>query len=119
PLATASTSGGADSFRATCGAGSGRDIAYEWVVPPTSYYSLNTFGSGFDTVLAVRDGSCTGPEIACNNNSPTTLQSEIIRSFTANQHDVVVIDRNAGDQGNAVFNVQLIVCPPTDLTGQS
>jgi hypothetical protein len=67
----------------------------------------------------VRDGSCTGAEIACNNDTANSLQSEVVRSFTANQHVVVIIDGNAGGQGTAVFNAQRITCPSTDLTGQT
>jgi hypothetical protein len=118
PLATGTTIGGTNSFTGTCGSGSSNDIAFDWIVPATDYYAVSTAGSSFDTVLYLRDAACNGPELACNNNTATTPQSEIVSHFTQGQRLLAVVDGNVGDQGTVAFNAERVTCPAIDLAGQ-
>jgi hypothetical protein len=118
PLATGTTVGGANNFTGSCGSGTANDIAFDWIVPVTDYYAVSTTGSSFDTVLYLRDAACNGPELACNNNTATTPQSEIVSHFNQGQRVLAVVDGNVGDQGTVAFNAERVTCPAIDLAGQ-
>jgi len=60
------------------------------------WYSLNTAGSGFDTVLGLR--TCAGPELACNDNAAGLITSEIVRKFNKNDAVQVVVGGNLWGQ---------------------
>ncbi len=63
---------GANTLSGTCG-GNGSERVYIWTTAaPNVRVSVDTCGSAtnFDTVLYVRRGSCTGPQVACNDNHP-------------------------------------------------
>src|SRR5262249_38869876 len=59
-----------------------------------------------------------GAELACNNNTATTPQSEIVSRFTQGERVLAVVDGNVGDQGTVAFNAERVTCPAIDLTGQ-
>lgn len=106
-----------DDFTLTCGAGTGNDLAYEWIVPRTDYYRLTTEGSSLDSVLGVLDADCA-TELSCSNNVGNGLQSEIVRRFEGDDRVVLVVDGNLGDRGDFAFQIDAVVCPELDLTGQ-
>jgi hypothetical protein len=119
PIATGSTVNRSDTTRGTCVSGIGNDIAFDWVAPYSDWYSINTTGSTFDTVLYLRDGTCSGTELACNDNANGGAQSEILYQFTENQRVAIYVDGRANDKGNVVVNAERITCPGGDLTGLS
>lgn len=55
------------TFFATCGR-SGRDVLLRWRAPSAGSWRFDTAGSDYDTVLHLRDGDCTGPEVACSDD---------------------------------------------------
>jgi hypothetical protein len=118
PAATGSTTDRSDTARGTCVSGTGNDIAFEWVAPYDDWYSIDTFGSSFDTVLYLRDAACDGPELACSDNAGGTTQSEIIRQFTKGRRVAIYVDGKANDKGSVVVNIKRITCPTNDITGQ-
>src|SRR5262249_54016419 len=61
---------------ASCGGGGGSapDATFLYTAPIAGSYTMDTFGSGFDTVLYVRNATCSGTELACNDDSGS-LQS--------------------------------------------
>ena len=73
PLRLGGTTVGAeDSYGgARCGLGGDtiEDAAFRWTVPRDDSYEISTEGSGFDTFLSLRQGSCAGREIACNDDA--------------------------------------------------
>jgi hypothetical protein len=93
-------------------------VGYEWIAPASGYYSVNTVGSSFDTVLAVLQPACAGPELACNDDSGGSPQSEVVQNFTQGQRVLVAIDGKSGTSGTALLNIVPVTCPDTDLTGQ-
>ncbi|HET9957414.1 MAG TPA: hypothetical protein VFQ61_23105 [Polyangiaceae bacterium] len=117
PLAESSTQDGTDAHKGSCGSGTGNDVVFDWLVPATDYYSINTIGSDFDTVLYTLP-SCEGKELACNNNTGTSPQSEILSHFKKDERVLLVVDGNSGDQGSVALNTERITCPDTELTGQ-
>jgi len=54
-----------DGSSASCGGQAGRDAHYLFTAPATATYSLETFGSSFESVIYVRDGVCAGGELSC------------------------------------------------------
>jgi hypothetical protein len=133
-IGVASTAGGTDNFKLSCAQGSAPDVAFDWIVPATDYYSVNTAGSSFDTVLGVLLPTCSGKtdggldagadggasnEIACNNDTATTSQSEIVRKFQKGDRVLLVVDGSVGATGNVVLSAEPITCPAADLSDQT
>jgi hypothetical protein len=63
-VATGTVGDTGGTFFASCGR-SGRDVLLRWRAPAAGVWRFDTAGSGYDTVLHLRDGDCTGAEIAC------------------------------------------------------
>ncbi|HYF14293.1 MAG TPA: S8 family serine peptidase [Phycisphaerales bacterium] len=69
----------------SCGlSGNNSSVWYRFTPSASGYLTLNTAGSDYDTVVSVNQGGCAtgsctqgGPQIACNDDSNGTLQSEI------------------------------------------
>lgn len=66
-VATGSVGDTGGTFFATCGR-SGRDVLLRWTAPSAGEWRFDTAGSGYDTVLHLRDGDCAGPELACGDD---------------------------------------------------
>lgn len=114
-LVTPFTLEGDDSFAGSCGGAGSKDFAYGWVVPFTDWFTIDTAGSDFDTVLYIL-GRCEGPEVECNNDVSTTDDtSRIVRHFEEGDRGVIVLDGNSGSSGNAVLNIQPVRCPSGDV----
>ncbi|MCG3149754.1 MAG: hypothetical protein PCFJNLEI_03219 [Verrucomicrobiae bacterium] len=80
---------------------------------PGTTFTVDTFGSNFDTVLSVWRGSCGSlVEQVSNNNSSNTFQSAV--SFTANGLDdyfIVAEPHNDGPGGTLVLKVSASFSP--------
>ena len=93
---------------ATCGGGGDKasDVAFAYKAPATGFYTIDTIGSAFDTVLSVRADSCSGPELACNDDvGDGSLQSQVGVSLTAGQSVVIVVDGFGTQSGRFDLNV--------------
>jgi hypothetical protein len=112
------TDSSGNEFSATCGGESSPDQMLVWTAPVTDYYSFDTFGSGFDTVLALFE-ECGGAELVCSNNVGNMSQSELVYKFEQGQQALLLVDGAAGDSGQGSLNIQRVSCPDTDLEGQS
>ena len=88
---------------------------------PGTTFSVNTFGSGFDTVLSVWHGTCGAlVEDVSNNDSSNSFQSAV--SFIADgasDYYIIAEPHNNGPGGTLVLNVQasgsLVVLEPSSL----
>lgn len=79
------------TFFASC-ALSGRDVLLRWRAPQAGVWRLDTMGSDYDTVLALRDGDCTGPELACSDDvGGGNYTSQVLTTLRAGQVVTVVI----------------------------
>ncbi|MCB9741373.1 MAG: hypothetical protein H6741_08030 [Alphaproteobacteria bacterium] len=94
-IATGDASGFTNDFEGECGSssGGGLDTAFAWTAPESACYNINTYGSGYDTVLRLFD-ACGGTEQACNDDSESSdgLQSEIQAVAAAGETWVIVVD---------------------------
>ncbi|HEY5922022.1 MAG TPA: hypothetical protein VIV11_10150 [Kofleriaceae bacterium] len=76
--------------------GDGDDVTIGWFAPVAATYRIDLCESnfGFDTVLYVRDGGCTGPQLACDDDSCglVGIQAEVSVSLAAGQGIVIVVD---------------------------
>jgi hypothetical protein len=103
----------------SCGAISGSpDYVALFEAPQTGSYVFDTFGSGYDTVLAVLEGICAGREI-CNDDTEGT-QSELTLALAQGQTVTVVVDGYGGSTGPFVLNVYQLnqgQCPHEQLVG--
>ncbi|MFP2930703.1 hypothetical protein ACLESO_37000 [Pyxidicoccus sp. 3LG] len=87
------TVGQPNNFTATCG-GQARspDRVYEWVAPVAGYYRLETTQGSYDTVLHVRDLTCGGPQLACDDNAGAGALSRVWVELRASQAVAVIVD---------------------------
>jgi hypothetical protein len=104
--AQGSTAGMVDDFGASCGSGAfAPDVAFDWVAPGTGNFTFDTFGSAYDTVLHLRDGSCDGPELACNDDWDGSLQSRVTVFLAGGASVGVIVDGFQGAAGSFLLNI--------------
>ena len=70
------------------------DAAFAWTAPTSATYTFDTVGSAYDTVLALRGGSCDGPLLDCNDDIPTagTTDSRLTVALAAGQTVFLIVD---------------------------
>jgi len=78
------------TFFASC-ARSGRDALVRWTAPSDATFVFDTSGSDYDTVISVRDGDCSGPELSCNDDGLPSYLSTTSVALTTGQVVTVVI----------------------------
>ena len=74
-----------------------RDVVYRVTVPPGEawYLELDTYGSELDSIIYVRSGSCTGPEIACNDDDGGGVNSYVRVTLNPGTSYVIVDSCNS------------------------
>jgi hypothetical protein len=93
-------------------------MAYQWVVPFTDWWVVDTEGSDYDTVLSVHESACGAPFTQCNNDaSGSAITSRVVRRFIEGDEWILNVDGFAGSTGNAVLNINPVTCPGQDLNG--
>jgi hypothetical protein len=96
-VASGTTSGQGNDYSA-CSGEIAPDVAFRWVAPSAGSFTFDVCSGGdalFDTVLSARDGSCEGPQLACDDDScggVVGLKSRITVQATAGQEIIVVVD---------------------------
>jgi hypothetical protein len=100
-----STAGASNTTTGSCGGGAAPDHAFLWEAPAAGSYTFDTFGSGYDTLLYVLDGStCGGASLGCDDDT-VGLQSEVVVNLAAGQQVVVVVDGYSSNSGAYVLNI--------------
>jgi len=94
-VAAGSTSGQGNDY-AGC-SGDGNDVTFGWFAPATASYRIDLCASDpqLDSVLYVRNGSCTGTQLACNDDAcggAAGILSRVTVSLTEGQGIVIVVD---------------------------
>jgi hypothetical protein len=86
------TCGMTGDFAGSCGGGTAPDVVFELDVPHPGGVTLDLRGSGFDTVLYVREAVCgTVVEAGCNDDyDATTVQSYFYDRLSRGLYYVVV-----------------------------
>jgi hypothetical protein len=92
----------------------GSDIWYNYVATATGDVTIDTFGSGYDTVLSVYDGcDCPpGANLGCNDDSGGTLQSQLVVPVVQGNCYKIQLGGFNGAQGTGVLNITAGGPPP-------
>jgi len=101
----------------SCG-GAGDELLFEWSAPAAGRYAFDAMGSGFDTTLYAFDTTCTGPELACNDDLPSVYRSGFALDLAEADDLLLVLDSfDAGGGGNAALSIYPFSgsCPDGDL----
>ncbi len=116
-----STSTAADDYQETgCIAGSGgKDRVFYLHLPASASVALSTSGSGFDTVLYVRSGSCTGTEVDCNDDETLGILTSVIEAdLAAGDYFIFVDGYSSGAEGSFQLSVTITPnIPAVPVTG--
>jgi hypothetical protein len=100
------TSTNTNSTAGSCGGFLEPDHAVTWTAPEAGTYLVSTRGSGFDTVVYVRDASCGGDELACNDGHAEDVEAYTWVTLAAGQTVVIVVDGRAGGAGEFVLRIE-------------
>ncbi len=92
---------------ASCGTGGSAapDVTYRWTAPTSDTYRFDTAGSGFDTILYVREANCAGNELACDDNSGPGSNSAVTLQIAMGQTVAIVVDGSSGSSGSFSLNI--------------
>ena len=110
PVSVSGSTAGAANLAggASCGGYGGSnapDASFLYTAPVSGSYTIDTAGSAFDTVLYVRSTTCSGAELACNDDSGGTRQSRVTLTLAAGQRIVIVVDGYGAASGS--FNLHI------------
>ena len=121
------TTAGASAETGSCAAQSGLapEQVFRWTPTASGTATISTCGAatGFDTVVYVREASCTGTEVACSDDADgcgtgdgcATADhhgSVVTPTVTAGQTYFIVVDGFAGSCGGSEGAFTLSVVPP-------
>ena len=84
----------------------GRSVWYRWTAPGLGRATIDTFGSDFDTLLAVYTGSTlpTLKSIAVNDDAGGGIQSQVQFAAEAGAEYMIAVDGYGGAAGEIVLN---------------
>ena len=104
---------------APCGATTTGTVWYRWVAPGSGNVTFDTFGSRYDTVLAVHAGTAPGSlaQVACSDDAAGSRQSAVtFRARVGTTYHVQVAGRwdAAGDLQLSVQCPECVLGPPHD-----
>ncbi len=95
----------------------GKSVWWKWTAPETGYFSFDTHGSSFNTLLAVYTGSGVGnlKKIASNNRDGTWVgNSRLTFPAQSNIPYYIVVDGYGKDFGKIVLNWRKAILPAND-----
>jgi len=105
PVATGSTNAEDDSLPTSCGGGGGNDRIVGFTAPSAGDYTIDTIGSGYDTVLSVFSSCDTDTEIVCDDDGGSGLTSAATVTLAAGESIVIAVDGYMGDTGSWELNI--------------
>ena len=91
----------------------GASVWYVWTAPSTGVFTLNTFGSSFDTLLAVYTGAAVNAltEIVSNDDAGTGVTSSVTFNAVAGTVYYFAVDGYNGGTGPAEGSFVLNLAP--------
>jgi len=94
-----------------CVDGFGHGVWYQFTAPVAGLLIVDTFGSDFDTGLAIYTGSCDSlTEVACNDDTGG-ITSQIIMPTTAGTTYSILVGGYSSDAGNLVLHLNHLTPP--------
>ncbi len=112
-VASGTTAAEDDDLALSCAGGGGADRIVAFTPPTDGDYTLDTFGSDYDTGLAVFTSCDPASEVDCNDDTGG-VQSELLLNLTAGTPVFVAVDGFSGATGNWVLNIQSLACVDAD-----
>lgn len=114
PVTTGSTSTATETFVAECAAGeASRAVRYGWTAPAAGTYSIDTFGSSFDTALVVLGPECGLPEVACSDDEGKDVQSRVVITAAEGETFTIIVTGYDADETGA-YELSISQPPPTE-----
>ncbi|MBK8118768.1 MAG: DUF11 domain-containing protein [Sulfuritalea sp.] len=104
---------------AHAGNAGGRSVWWTWTAPATGQVSLDTHGSGFDTLLAVYTGSAVGAlaAVAANDNDGSAQGAGgLLFQAVSGQNYPIAVDGFDGASGDVLLNWSLNVNAQANLS---
>ncbi|HEX8205644.1 MAG TPA: hypothetical protein VF587_06265, partial [Solirubrobacteraceae bacterium] len=93
----------------------GKSVWYRWIAPADGVAVVDTFGSSFDTVLAVYTGTTVdGLHLVAGNDQYNGNQSRVRISVTGGQEYRIAVDGYYGSQGSVTLHVTASSAPAND-----
>ena len=94
-----------------CVDGFGHGVWYQFTAPVTGQLIVDTFGSDFDTGLAIYTGSCDAlTEVACNDDTGG-VTSQVTIPTTAGTTYFILVGGYGSDAGNLVLHLNHLTPP--------
>ncbi len=87
----------------SCGGDSAPEAIIIWYPSSAGTWTIDTIGSDYDTLLYVREGTCSGAELACNDDSSGT-QSAVTITVTASAPYYIFVDGFSSNSGSFMLN---------------
>ncbi|MFH1807867.1 MAG: vWA domain-containing protein [Pseudomonadota bacterium] len=81
---------GSSQQSGSCGGSSSAEAVFTWTAPSSASFTFSTEQNSYDTVLYIRDSSCTGSELGCNDNVSASVLSSTLTLYLY-QDDIVTI----------------------------
>lgn len=105
-VSTGSTLGRASNHVPSCGTSTDApDIGFTWTAPSSGTFTFDTNGSDFDTIVEVRDGSCDGLSLGCDDDGGDSTTSLLSLSLSAGERVVVIVDGYSTNDGNYTLTI--------------
>lgn len=102
---TGSTIGADDTLSPTCGGPGSPESTVAFTPLETATYVFDTFGSSYDTVLAIYS-DCEGQEVACSDDAPDWIGPSLVAlPITSGDTVIAAIDGLLGGSGDWVLNI--------------
>jgi hypothetical protein len=86
------TDNNGDGLSGSCGGAGADERTVQYLVQQAGTYVFTTRDSDYDTVLYIRDGDCTGAELACNDNFGALFTSQVTLTLAAGQTIIAIVD---------------------------
>lgn len=110
------TVGGFNITAGLCGGGNAPEHTFRYTAPLTDAYTIDTFGSTFDTILHAFTHDCFGTRLGCNDDSSGTLQSQLTLPLAAGEVIVIVVDGFGEDSGSFELHINSSLVPTATRT---
>ena len=114
---TGSTVGLSNDFLPSCSFGNtAPDTVWLFTLPfDTLSFVIDLGGSSYDTMLAVKGNSCSGPDLACNDDW-IGLQSQVDLGASSAGLYTIIVDGFSSNSGSYVLNINATVVPGSACT---